>query len=936
LELDELSSSPLDHRLFVLTGLQTKATPTEARIQYLRVDTPSAPTELPETFVSPPPGSQFKYDISAIEVIPEHKLLLAIGNAVDPQNPLNNKLLLVLYRYGPIAGGGEGLVQLQALERDPLPLRSAAGIDGRVLVRLIDGEAYEIGGDLIAFVRGPMAQPATKGPWGIAAVKIDPNPPGGGSHLDWYEFSTAALTNLSLPSVVFDPFWDLKAGPQSMGQTANPPAGDLAVTSMDLVQQQTGTETISLLYLSCKDFNQILEFDVSDFEATGFVPQKKLDLTVAAPNAFSDTDPATDALFYLSAHHDPNNSGGPIDLLYVIGQQFMHVCERVPDPISGPVSMSGLVPVYKPLKAETKQVFNTDAGAVGQRMLEYSPLGQTGQVSDFGGREDYWTLCTDVDFPWTIFDMTNRVQKPTAESPGVVSRRYSPGGADGAVYIPEWESAYVTNFGGVVRYDLKVDPFALDPEGNPAPLYFCQPDYDSYGPATIFLPQNGAVPGFPVDFATEQLDLVDISATDKRLVAVTGRGRAYEWKLNSDSNPLNDHRYDPISVFSNPPGGRVIPPIQGGDGSEKDAIVLQRIWGLDGSEQTKYSNSYSHFIAAGKGVHTGRPYVLIDLALTGKVVDEVKFSDRILLGRYWFEFEVLTPEGLVVLPDRFYIIDLSGADIPGANAVTPESYWIDISESGGFAAVGCGNGLYIVSLTGDGAALPGGEPPPADPLFALDVDWAVRDVFHVGDWSGGSSPFPSNPHGGFDKVEALAWVGDDFLAMSLSSTESYTCDDALGVSVKKEPLAGGIAIFKFGHHTGQLEGQVYFAEDYQGYLPPGGANCAALKPPVDQILDIDYFIGGAIHAIEVSEGVHRIYAGSSSSGAVVELELVHGAVPTVQRLDTWSDPTHTNQVSVCRPYLIGLPSGLPIVLLGRYTQTIAVLASKGALDIPGE
>jgi hypothetical protein len=40
-------------------------------------------------------------------------------------------------------------------------------------------------------------------------------------------------------------------------------------------------------------------------------------------------------------------------------------------------------------------------------------------------------------------------------------------------------------------------------------------------------------------------------------------------------------------------------------------------------------------------------------------------------------------------------------------------------------------------------------------------------------------------------------------------------------------------------------------------------------------------------------------------------------------------------VSVCRPYLIGLPSGLPIVLLGRFAQTIAVLASNGALDAPG-
>ena len=519
-----------------------------------------------------------------------------------------------------------------------------------------------------------------------------------------------------------------------------------------------------------------------------------------------------------------------------------------------------------------------------------------------------------------------------AESPGVVSRRYSPGGTDGAVYIPEWNSAYVTNFGGVVRYDLTVDPFVVDGQANPTPIYTCLPDYGSYGPATVFVPTGGPAGDYPREYVTEQLDLVDISATDKRLVAVTGRGRAYEWKLDPVS-------HDPISVFSNPPGGRLLPPlfwntsaVETGAESEKD--MLELLWGLSPTQQDTYANTYSHFIAAGKGVQTGRPYVLIDLAITGKSGT----PNRILLGRYWFEHEVSTPQGPVLLPDRFDIFDLSASGFSGADKVTPECYWIDINESGTFAAVGCGNGIYIVGLHGDGAALPGGEPPPADPVFASDVDWGVTDVFQVGPgFSGWTEPFfPPTNHRGFNKVESLAWIRDDFLAMSLTNKEEYTCDDPLGVSVKKEPLAGGIAIFKFGHHSGQMEGQIYFAEDYQGYLPPGGPNCSPAKPAQDQISDIEYLIGGAIHSIEVSPGVYRIYAGSSSSGAVVELELVHSAVPTVQLLDTWSDPTHTTQVSVCRPYLIGLPSGLPIVLLGRYTQTIAVLASKGALDLPGE
>jgi hypothetical protein len=654
---------------------------------------------------------------------------------------------------------------------------------------------------------------------------------------------------------------------------------------------------------------------------------------VAAPNTVSTTDAYKDYLYHVTAHHDPSAPMGGVDLLYVIGRLHMHVCERKPAAGAAQLYLSGTVPVYSVLKAETPQFFNIDASAVGQRMLEYSPLGQNGGTSAFGGREDYWTVCTDVDFPWTIFDMTNRIQKPTAEAPGVVSRRYSPGGTDGAVYIPEWESAYVTNFGGVVRYDLTVDPFAVDGQGNPIPTYKCLPDYDSYGPAAVFLPQNGTVPGYPKEYVTEQLELVDISANDepddKRLVAVTGRGRAFEWKLD----PVT---HDPISAFSLPAGGRLIPPIENETGAETEAQVLTAVWGIPGIEQDSYANSYSHFIAAGKGVQTGRPYVLIDLALTGKVVNQVKLPDRILLGRYWFE--VPNPSGSGSLPGRFDVLDLTNSGLLGADKVTPESYWIDVNESATFAAVGCGNGLFIVCLHGDGGALPGGEVPPADPAFASDVDWTVTDVFHVGPGlSGWTEPFvPPTNHRGFIKVESLAWIGDDFLAMSLTNKEVYACDDAMGVSVKKEPLAGGIAIFKFGHHSGQLEGQVYFKEDYQGYLPPpGGLNCSATKPALDQILDIEYFIGGAIDAIEVSEGVYRIYAGSSSSGALVELELVHSAVPTVQIVDTWSDPTHTTQVSVCRPYLIGLPSGLPIVLLGRFAQTIAVLASNGALDAPG-
>jgi hypothetical protein len=253
LELDELSSEPAEHRLFVLTGLQLNATPTDARIQYLGVATPSAPDVLSETFVSPPAGSSFEYDISSIEVIPQHKLLLAIGNAVDVQNPANNQLLLVLYRYGALPGGGEGLVQLQALERPPLALRPIGTATSRTLIRLVDGEAYEIGGDLIAFVRGPMGVPPKGNPRGVAAVKIDPSPASGGSYLTWYEYTTQALSTTAPPHVVFDPAWDVTIGAQA--QTPVPSPDRLGVNGVDLVQVQSGSTQTSLLYMACNEFN---------------------------------------------------------------------------------------------------------------------------------------------------------------------------------------------------------------------------------------------------------------------------------------------------------------------------------------------------------------------------------------------------------------------------------------------------------------------------------------------------------------------------------------------------------------------------------------------------------------------------------------------------------------------------------------------------------
>lgn len=252
---------------------------------------------------------------------------------------------------------------------------------------------------------------------------------------------------------------------------------------------------------------------------------KKFNLEVPAPNVGSQSLAFEDNLFHVTVRHEPNYQvngvNKPVDLLYVVGQQYLQVVSRRPPP---PIGSCGSVPVGNPSRAVLQQFYGTAPTATGRVMKELADVdGPAG--GDFKPREHYWVLANETPWPWSVFDMTDRDQHPSVEPPGVLDRRYGPGGTDGAVADVASESIYTTNFGGVIRYDVSTLT------GSGAPSLEIEPRYDSYSPARV----NLSVGSF--SFGTEQLDIGDwtppgATERDVRLYAATGQGRAVEWKVN--------------------------------------------------------------------------------------------------------------------------------------------------------------------------------------------------------------------------------------------------------------------------------------------------------------------------------------------------------------------------------------------------------------------
>jgi hypothetical protein len=219
-----------------------------------------------------------------------------------------------------------------------------------------------------------------------------------------------------------------------------------------------------------------------------------------------------------------------------------------------------------------------------------------------------------------------------------------------------------------------------------------------------------------------------------------------------------------------------------------------------------------------------------------------------------------------------------------------------IAPTGQWALAACTNGVFAVALYGG-------------PFEVLeDLDWRVTDTFYPFDTP--LRPDPFGPGRSFTKVEGVCWLGTQHLAMSFSNEE-------MG-----QESSGGLAVFSFLHHVGTIgEPVVHFLDQ------PERPSLAA----VDQIPGKDFYLGGSLRSHLLPDGTYRIYATSHYSGAVVEYEFdptVSGP-SSVTHLSTWSDGTHFSETTDCRPYDVGHPDGVPVVLVGRFLQTIAVLAATG-------
>jgi hypothetical protein len=184
----------------------------------------------------------------------------------------------------------------------------------------------------------------------------------------------------------------------------------------------------------------------------------------------------------------------------------------------------------------------------------------------------------------------------------------------------------------------------------------------------------------------------------------------------------------------------------------------------------------------------------------------------------------------------------------------------------------------------------------------------------------GSNP-PVDPFGngiGYREVRGVTWVGPALLAFNLT-------DPYLGSVAGK---GGALALFHFAHHANAVSTLAALLEDREAI----GA-----LPAVDGITDTLFDGGGALGAHLVNAGSYRLYASSNESGAVIEFDVSFAGPLAVTQLGIWDAQTHFTETPDCIPYDVGHPLGFPAVLVPRFVQTVALLASTGFKDpVPEE
>lgn len=133
-----------------------------------------------------------------------------------------------------------------------------------------------------------------------------------------------------------------------------------------------------------------------------------------------------------------------------------------------------------------------------------------------------------------------------------------------------------------------------------------------------------------------------------------------------------------------------------------------------------------------------------------------------------------------------------------------------------------------------------------------------------------------------------------------------------------------IAVFAFDYESGAV-GEVIAV--HEGDIPG--------QQPSGALAGVKLWGGGPVRVYEVEPGVARVYTGSNEYGTVVEFELLTDqAIADFNPLAYWHNGSHFTQTADVRPYDVGDPSGLPVVLVSRYRQTIGVVAASGLLPGP--
>jgi hypothetical protein len=888
MELDESSVSTEDHRLFVLTSFQSKLPNQPAVLQMLGVETPSAPFEFDAVDIDHTPplpaDPDYTYEPTAIDVYEEEQLVLVVGRAIEiATDPTEAEefLLLLLYRYGPYGPNGAEVLDLLLESRvEQIPLLDCDGT-GRNLFRPQGVTMHRIGDDLVAFLRVGILGAKKPAPGAIALFLVDADAPVAADRLQLLEGTDHIFDPVHYALCSGEPVPPVPPNTTLTGE-------DLSVNDFDFVVDETGPEPVHLLYLACGRYHQVLVFDVTDVVASGFqfscapIWPQRLDLGVPPPNVDGTQEIMYDNLFAITARHDPVED---VNLIYVVGEQYLHVANRFAGVNAGD-PCQGLLP---PERAVLQQYFGGSPSARAQVMLEFvtPEQVQNGQSAMSGEREHFWVVAHGTPFPWSIFDMTDRFLDPAVEVPGIVERTYSPGGTDGAVML-ESETGegtrrdiYVPSFGGVVRYD-----FAFNGDFESPAVSTFAPNYESYQPALI---GNTA-------HVTEQLELAVLVEDDPntalfdadvRLYAPNGRGGILQWVIDpATRNPL------PASLYSG---------------------NWQKIWAAGG---------YSLRTVFGYGQISNCPYVMVDLGRekpspAGEGCDEphelAECQSQVLLGRLWLPCPEATPGPQLPVPWTWQVLVLDDPTDVNADCQNPSAPAsatdplnlvrgfardVALSPTGQWALVACTEGLFVVQLYG-GAH--GGQ--------VIDLNWQVNQTFYPFDTCLRPDPFGNGR--AYSNVEGACWLETQHVVLSLSDVP-----DAGALS------SGGLALFEFDHHLHLLGDLVTELHDR-----PGSPGVAA----VDEIPGTDFYMGGSLRSHLLPDGTYRLYATSNFSGAVVEYEFdpFQSGPSSLTHLSTWSDGTHLSETTDCRAYDVGHPDGVPLVLVSRYLQTVAVLAATG-------